>query len=166
MSRLSRLFNFPIQASETCWNRTIFRAAAMSGRGPAASASDCQTLSQSHAGGCGRCGRLGDPDVVENEGRRISGLLRRYVSKFTMVWPRKYGVNHYIINNSEDNCFNHQKWFKNIACVQPILWKIANLPRWTRRTYLSKIVGFYQPKREFKHQSIGSLLMNPGYWMN
>ena len=35
MSRLSRLFNFPIQASETCWNRTIFRAAAMSGRGPA-----------------------------------------------------------------------------------------------------------------------------------
>jgi hypothetical protein len=28
------------------------------------------------------------------------------------------------------------------------------------------MVGFYQPQREFKHQSIGSLLMNPGYWMN
>ena len=59
------------------------------------------------------------------------------------VWPRKYGVNHYITNNSEDICFNHQKWFKNIACVQPILWKIANLPGWTRRTYRSKMMGFY-----------------------
>ena len=41
-------------------------------RGPAACASTRPKMSQSDAGGCGCRSRTGHPDVVEDEGRRIS----------------------------------------------------------------------------------------------